>query len=214
MRTHFRDRSEAGEVLAEQLIVYVDRADVIVFGLPRGGVPVAAQVAKRLNAPLDIFAVRKLGVPGHTELAMGAIATGGVMVFNHEVTNGLQIPNEVVEQVTAQEVEELARREHLYRGNRPPPTVEGKTAIVVDDGIATGASMMAAISALRQLLAARIVAASPVIAQSTQDALRTVADEVVAVIAPAEFYGVGQWYDDFSQISDDEVRACLERATG
>ena len=212
MRTEFRDRYEAGEVLAEQLSGYVDQPDLIVLALPRGGVPVAAQVARRLNAPLDVFTVRKLGLPGHPELAMGAIASGGVRVFNGDVMNSLRIPDEVVEDVTRSEFAELQRREHVYRDDLPPPVVEGKTVIVVDDGVATGSTMMAAISALRQLGARRIVVATPVIARSTQHELSRFADEIVALLAPSEFYGVGQWYSDFSQTSDDEVRGLLAQA--
>lgn len=208
----FQDRYEAGKLLAEQLATYANQADVMVLGLPRGGVPVAAQVARQLNAPLDVFTVRKLGLPGHPELAMGAIASGGMRVFNDEVLNSLRVPDEVVEEVTAMEFQELQRREHLYRDDLPPPEVEGKTVIVVDDGIATGSTMMAAISALRQLGAKRIVVATPVIARSTQDTLTRFADEVVAVLAPFDFYGVGQWYNDFSQTSDNEVRTILTEA--
>jgi putative phosphoribosyl transferase len=209
MRTQFRDRTEAGELLAEQLAAYANKPDVIVLALPRGGVPVGAQVAKKLNVPLDVFVVRKLGVPGHPELAMGAIATGGVRVFNEDVVNSLRIPDEVINAVTAEEFRELQRRERSYRDDLPPPEVEGKMVIIVDDGIATGATMFAAIAALRQLNASRIIVATPTIAQTTYDYLRKHADEVVAVIVPAEFYGVGQWYEDFSQTTDEEVHQLL-----
>jgi len=212
MNTRFRDRNEAGDLLVEQLAAYANQRNVLVLALPRGGVPVAAQVAKQLNTPLDVFTVRKLGSPGHAELAMGAIASGGVRVFNEEVINAVRIPDEVIEEITAREFQELQRRERLYRDDLPPPAVEGKTVIVVDDGVATGSTMVAAISALRQLKVKRIVVATPVIARSTQDTVARFADEVVTVLAPIDFYGVGQWYEDFSQTSDDEVRALLDQA--
>lgn len=213
MKRTFFNRNEAGKFLAERLSVYVDRDDVLVLALPRGGVPVAAEVAKRLKAPLDVFVVRKLGLPGQPELAMGAIATGGVRVTNREVVEAWQIPEIVIDAVAAQEQEELARREHEYRGDLPSPEVEGKTVIVVDDGVATGATMLAAVVALRELRAARIIVAAPVIAGSSYYRIRRVADDVAAVVAPEEFCGVGQWYEDFSQTSDDEVRALLAEAT-
>jgi putative phosphoribosyl transferase len=209
MRTQFRNRYEAGEFLAEQLTTYANKPNVIVLALPRGGMPVGAQVARRLNAPLDVFVVRKLGVPGHPELAMGAIATGGVRVFNGDVINSLRIPDEVIEAVTAEEFEELQRRERSYRDDLPPPEVEGKIVIIVDDGIATGSTMVAAVAALRQLGAGRVVVAAPTIARSTYDYLRKNAEDVVAVIVPEEFYGVGQWYEDFSQTTDEEVHQLL-----
>ena len=209
MRTQFRDRYEAGELLAAQLTAYANKPDVIVLALPRGGVPVGAQVARKLNAPFDVFVVRKLGFPGHPELAMGAIASGGVRVFNGDVVNAFRIPDEVINAVTAAEYQELQRRERSYRDDLPPPEVEGKTVIVVDDGIATGSTMMAAISALRQLNAGRVVVAAPTIARTTYEHLRADCDEVVAVIVPAEFYGVGQWYQDFSQTTDEEVQQLL-----
>jgi predicted phosphoribosyltransferase len=167
MKTQFFDRTEAGQFLAEKLSGYADREDIIVLALPRGGVPVAAEVAKRLNAPLDVFVVRKLGLPDHPELAMGAIASGGARVFNGEVVNALRIPDEVIDAVSAEELIELQRREKTYRAGRPPLELEGKTVIVVDDGIATGSTMLAAVSALRQLNAGRIIIAAPVIAAST-----------------------------------------------
>ena len=210
MRTQFRDRTEAGELLAERLAAYAHNPDVLVLGLPRGGLPVAAEVAKKLQLPLDIFVVRKLGLPGHPELAMGAIASGGVRVFNAEVINALRIPDDVINAVTAEEFQELERREKFYRVDRPPPDVKGKTVLVVDDGIATGSTMLAAVSALRQLHAARVVVATPTLAPSTLEYLSKSADEVVAVMMPSEFYGVGQWYEDFSQTSDEEVRHLLE----
>ena len=213
MRMQFRDRSEAGELLAGKLTHYANKPDVLVLALPRGGVPVGAQVARRLNVPLDVFVVRKLGFPGHPELAMGAIATGGVRVFNGDVVNTFRIPDEVINAVTAAEFQELQRRERSYRDNLPPPEVEGKTVILVDDGIATGSTMLAAISALRQLNAGRVVVAAPTIARTTYDHLRENSDEVVAVIVPAEFYGVGQWYQDFAQTTDEEVHQLLGKMT-
>ena len=212
MKTQFFDRSEAGQFLAESLSAYTDREDVIVLALPRGGVPVAAEVAKRLNTPLDVFVVRKLGLPGHPELAMGAIASGGARVFNGEVVNALRIPDEVIDAVSAEELTELQRREKAYRAGLPPLELEGKMVIVVDDGIATGSTMLAAVSALRQLNAGRIVVAAPVIAASASRAIQRQADEVIAVMIPERFHAVGQWYYDFSQTSDDEVRELLAQA--
>ena len=212
MKTQFFNRTEAGQFLAENLNTYTNREDVLVLALPRGGVPVAAEVAKRLNAPLDVFVVRKLGLPGHPELAMGAIASGGVRVFNGEVVNALRIPDEVIDAVSAEELAELQRREKVYRAGLSPLDVEGKTIIVVDDGIATGSTMLAAVSALRQLNAARIIIAAPVVAASTYREMQRQADEVVAVILPERFYAVGQWYEDFSQTSDEEVRELLAQA--
>jgi putative phosphoribosyl transferase len=212
MKTQFFDRTEAGQILAENLSNYADREDVIVLALPRGGAPVAAEVAKRLNAPLDVFVVRKLGLPGHPELAMGAIASGGVRVFNGEVVNALRIPDEAIDAVSAEELIELQRREKTYRAGLTPLDLEGKTVIVVDDGVATGSTMLAAISALRQLNAGRIVVAAPVIAASAYYELRRRADEVAGVITPENFYAVGLWYKDFSQTSDEEVRDLLAQA--
>jgi predicted phosphoribosyltransferase len=209
MKMQFRDRNEAGALLAEKLTAYANQPDVIVLALPRGGVPVGAQVARKLSAPFDVFVVRKLGLPGHPELAMGAIASGGVRVFNGDVINALRIPDDVINAVTAEEYQELKRREQSYRDDLPPPEVEGKTVIIVDDGIATGSTMAAAISALRQLNVGRVVVAAPTIARSTYYYLRKNANDVVAVIVPDEFYGVGQWYEDFSQTSDEEVHRLL-----
>jgi putative phosphoribosyl transferase len=210
MKTRFRNRTEAGELLAEELTSYADKPNVIVLALPRGGVPVGAQVARKLNLPFDIFVVRKLGLPGHPELAMGAIAIGGVRVINRDVVDGMRIPELVIDAVAAQEQEELMRRRHAYRGNLPAPEVRGKTVILVDDGIATGSTMIVAVAALRQLKAGRIVVAAPVIPQSTFHQIHHAADEVVAVIVPERFYGVGQWYEDFSQTTDNEVRQLLD----
>jgi putative phosphoribosyl transferase len=209
MTTQFKNRTEAGQALATRLTSFANRTDVLVLALPRGGVPVAAEVAKKLNVPLDVFVVRKLGLPGHPELAMGAIATGGVRVFNGDVINSLRIPDEVINAVTAEEFQELQRRERAYRDGLPPPEVEGKTVIIVDDGIATGSTMIAAVAALRQLGAGRIVVAAPVIARSTFYQIHNAADEVATVIAPEEFSGVGVWYEDFSQTTDEEVHQLL-----
>ena len=209
MRMQFRDRYEAGELLAAKLIAYTQQPNVLVLALPRGGVPVGAQVARKLNLPLDVFVVRKLGFPGHPELAMGAIAAGGVRVFNGDVVNAFRIPAEVIDRVVAAEFQELKRRERSYRDDLPPPTVVGKIVILVDDGVATGSTMLAAIAALRQLGAGRIIVAAPTIARATYDHLRAESDEVVSVIVPTEFFGVGQWYQDFSQTTDEEVQQLL-----
>jgi len=212
MLTRFRDRREAGRVLAQELAAYARRPDVVVLALPRGGVPVAYEVARALGAPLDVFLVRKLGVPGHEELAMGAVATGGVRVLNDQVVRALGIPPDVIDMVAAWEQQELARRERLYRGDRPPPDVKGRTVILVDDGLATGATMRAALAALRQQQPARRVVAVPTAAAQTCDALRTEADDVVCATTPEPFDAVGFWYEDFSQTTDDEVRELLARA--
>lgn len=212
MKTQFFNRTEAGQFLAARLSSYANRDDLLILALPRGGVPVGAEVAKRLNAPLDVFVVRKLGLPDRPELAIGAIATGGVRVTNRDVVNLLGVPDIVIDAVAAQEQEELARRERMYRDGLPPPEVKGKTVILVDDGIATGSTMLAAVAALRQLDAARIVVAAPVIAGSTYYQIRRAADDVAALIVPENFYAVGQWYEDFSQTSDEEVRALLGQA--
>lgn len=208
----FRDRRKAGQRLAAKLAAYANRPDVMVLALPRGGVPVAYEVARALHAPLDVFLVRKLGVPGHEELAMGAVATGGVRVLNEHVVNGLRIPNDVIDAVAQWEEQELKRREDLYRGDRPPPDVRGRTVILVDDGLATGATMLAAIKALRQQQPARIVVAVPTGAPDTCDQLRAVADEVICAITPEPFSAVGLWYEDFSQTTDEEVRELLAGA--
>jgi len=212
MLTRFRDRREAGRVLAQELAAYARRPDVVVLALPRGGVPVAYEVARALGAPLDVFLVRKLGVPGHEELAMGAVATGGVRVLNDQVVRALGIPPDVIDMVAAWEQQELARRERLYRGDRPPPDVKGRTVVLVDDGLATGATMRAALAALRQQQPARRVVAVPTAAAQTCDALRTEADDVVCATTPEPFDAVGFWYEDFSQTTDDEVRELLDRA--
>jgi len=209
---YFRDRKEAGRLLAAKLAAYANRPDVLVLALPRGGVPVAYEVAQALKAPLDVFIVRKLGVPGHEELAMGAVATGGVRVLNDEIVNALRIPEYVIDKVTAKEQQELARRERLYRGNRPAPDVRGRAVILVDDGLATGSTMRAAAAALRQRKPARIVVAVPVSAPQTCDEYRMGVDEIICAKTPEPFYGVGLWYEDFSQTTDEEVRDLLEKA--
>src|SRR2546426_1335185 len=195
MRRVLQNRTEAGKLLATKLTDYADRPDVLVLALPRGGVPVAYQVAKALHVPLDVFLVRKLGVPGHEELAMGAIATGGVCVLNEDVVQMLHIPNRVIEEVAAKEQQELERREHLYRDGRPPPDVRDCTVILIDDGLATGATMRAAIKALQQQHPARIVVAVPVAAPQTCEELSTQVDEIICAKTPELFYGVGYWYE-------------------
>jgi erythromycin esterase-like protein/hypoxanthine phosphoribosyltransferase len=207
----FRNRNEAGRLLAEKLTAYANRPDVLVLALPRGGVPVAYEVARALGAPLDVFLVRKLGVPGYEELAMGAVATGGARVLNDQIVQRLGIPRYIIDAVAAREQQELARRERLYRGGRPPPDVRGRTVILVDDGLATGATMRAAIMALRQLQPARIIVAVPTASPETCDELKTEADDVVCGITPEPFLAVGHWYEDFSQITDEEVRDLLTR---
>ena len=213
MDSYFRNRSEAGEVLAEKLIRYAGRDDVIVLGLARGGVPVAYEVASHLHLPLDVFIVRKLGVPGYAELAMGAIASGGVQVLNDDVVRSLQPhAEEIVEMVAARETAELERRELEYRDDRPPLELRGRVIILVDDGLATGASMRAAAAALRQKEAAKIVVAVPVGAPDTCREFEKEVDETICAIAPRDFHGVGQFYGDFSQTTDDEVRELLAAA--
>ena len=212
METIFSNRAEAGQLLAEKLGKYAGRDDVIVLGLPRGGVPVAYQVARRLGVPLDVFIVRKLGVPGFEELALGAIASGGVRVLNEDVVRALPKANELIESVTTRELAELGRREQIYRDGRPAPDIGGRTVILVDDGLATGATMRAAVAALRQLGAAKIVVAVPVGAADTCREIEQEVDETVCAMAPEWFQAVGQFYEDFSQTSDDEVRELLARA--
>ena len=208
----FRDRSDAGRVLSGRLRSYVDRSDVAVLALPRGGVPVAFEVAKALRVPLDLFLVRKLGVPGHEELAMGAIATGGVRVLNQDVIRTLEIAREKIEAVTRCEEQELARREQAYRGNRSLLSIRNRTVILIDDGLATGSTMRAAVAALRQQGPARIIVAVPIGASDTCDAMRAEVDEIVCVVTPEPFYGVGMWYEDFSQTTDQEVKDLLVQA--
>jgi predicted phosphoribosyltransferase len=205
----FRDRADAGRTLAVDLAHLAGRDDVVVLALPRGGVPVAYEVAKALRAPLDVFLARKLGVPGQPELAMGAIASGGVRVLHQAVIDALAITPEAIEDVAAREGSELARREQVYRTGRPPLDVAGRTVVVVDDGLATGATMRAAVTALRAQLAGRIVVAVPVGPRETCEEMATEADEVVCAHMPRSFHAVGQWYEDFSPTTDDEIRALL-----
>ena len=207
----YRDRREAGRILGERLAALAGQPDLLVLGLPRGGVPVAWEVARRLGAPLDVFVVRKLGFPGHEELAMGAIASGGVRVLNPEVV-AYGVSREAIERATAREQVELERRERLFRGDRRPLPVAGRTVVLVDDGLATGSTMRAAVRALRQQEARRIVVAVPVSARSTCAEMEEEADEVVCAATPQPFHAVGLWYDDFSQTTDDEVRELLEQA--
>ena len=212
MARRFQDRFEAGKLLAEKLGAYRNRPDVLVLALPRGGVPVAFEVAKALKAPLDIFLVRKLGVPGHEELAMGAIASGGVSVLNPQVVEGLRIPEAIITRVAAQEQQELERREHLYRGSRPALDVHNRTVILVDDGLATGSTMRAAAAALRQRQPARLVIGVPTAAPETCEEFKTEVDEIVCATSPEPFFAVGLSYEDFAQTTDAEVRELLERA--
>jgi predicted phosphoribosyltransferase len=207
----FRDRADAGRRLAEKLAAYANRQDVLVLALPRGGVPVAFEVARALGAPLDVFVARKLGVPGHEELAMGAVATGGVRVLNEGIVHGLGIPDQVIDAVVGRELQELSRRELLYRDGRAPPNVKHKTVILVDDGLATGATMRAAVQALKQQHPDRIVIAVPTASADTCEALRGEADDVVCAVTPEPFLAVGYWYDDFAQTTDAEVRNLLAR---
>src|SRR6202051_1009491 len=207
----FRDRRDAGRLLAEKLAAYANRPDALVLALPRGGVPVAYEVARALGAPLEVFVVRKLGVPGYEELAMGAVATGGVRVLNDQLIERLGIPEQMIDAVAARELQELARRERRYRGGRPPPDVRGRTVILVDDGLATGATMHAAIEALRQQKPTRTVVAVPTASPETCEEMKTKADDVICAITPEPFQAVGRWYQDFLQTTDEEVEALLSR---
>jgi len=209
----FENRIEAGRLLAQKLSDYADRPDVIVLALPRGGVPVAYEVAHALHAPLDIFLVRKLGVPGHEELAMGAIASGGVRELNDQVLFYLSIPNEVIESVTAREQRELGRREKLYRGEEKPLEIRGQTVILVDDGLATGSTMRAAVSSLKKQHPTQIIVAVPVAPRETCDSFKAQGDSMcICAMTPEPFDGVGRWYEDFPQTSDAEVRYLLKHA--
>jgi predicted phosphoribosyltransferase len=209
----FRDRTDAGQQLAAKLEKYANRPDVLVLALPRGGVPVAYEVSKRIGAPLDVFLVRKLGVPGYEELGMGAIASGGVRVINEDVVRQWDIPREVIDAVAEIEQQELERREHAYRGDRPPPNVKGRTVILIDDGLATGSTMRAAAAALRRQGPARLVVAVPVSSAETCNEFRREVDEIVCAVTPEPFRGVGLWYEDFSQTTDEQVRELLGRAS-
>ncbi|MFN8489328.1 MAG: phosphoribosyltransferase [Caldilineaceae bacterium] len=210
----FENRRDAGQKLAKRLLKYAHQPQVLVLGLPRGGVPVAFEVAKALDAPLDIFLVRKLGVPGHEELAMGAIASGGVRVLNQALIRSLEIPPQVIAAITQQEQQELERREHAYRGNRPKPNLANRTVLLVDDGLATGASMRAAVLALREQHPARIVVAVPTAAPDACIEFAKLVDEMICAETPDPFWGVGMWYYDFSPTNDEEVRALLAEAHG
>jgi predicted phosphoribosyltransferase len=208
----FRDRTDAGQRLAAKLAAYADRPDVLVLALPRGGVPVGFEVARALHVPLDVFLVRKLGLPQQPELAMGAIASGGIRVLNDDVVRRLRIPDEVIDAVAEEELQELERRERRYRGSRPAPDIRGKAIILVDDGLATGSTMRAAVAALREQQPARIVVAVPVGAAETCAAMRDDADEVICARTPEPFYAVGLWYQNFAQTTDAEVRGLLAGA--
>lgn len=210
--TPFRDRSDAGRRLASRLTAYADRPDVLVLGLARGGVPVAFEIARELNVPLDVFVVRKLGVPGYPEYAMGAIASGGVEVMHDQVVHSLSIPTSVINEVVAEELRELERREQVYRGRHLPLQISGRVVIAVDDGMATGASMAAAITALRSHQPARIIVAVPVAARQACEELRADVDELVCLIEPESFIAVGQWYEDFRHIRDQDVHEILAKA--
>lgn len=214
MITRFRDRVDAGRVLARELEEYKGRPDVLVLALPRGGVPVAFEVARELGAPLDVFVVRKLGMPGHEEYAIGAIATGGVRIINSEAIRTFGVTNAEIEAVTAEERLELERRERRYRDGRPAPDVAGKTVILVDDGLATGSTMRAAVEALCQEEPARLVVAVPTAAPETCKEIAALVDEMVCAITPEPFYAVGLWYDDFGQTTDEEVHDLLAIAAG
>ena len=208
----FQDRTDAGRLLAKKLSQYADRKDVIIVGMPRGGVPVAFEVAKSLRIPLDVFVVRKLGVPGHEELAMGAIASGGIRVLNEAIIRSTRISEAVIDAVTERERIELERRELAYRGHRSAPIVKEKTVILVDDGIATGSTMLAAVAALKQQQPARIVVAVPAAPVDSCDELQQAVDELVVISRPEPFYSVGHWYEIFGQTSDKQVQKLLRES--
>jgi predicted phosphoribosyltransferase len=210
----FKDRRDAGRTLAQKLVAYRGRADVIVLALPRGGVPVAYEVASALDAPLDIFLVRKLGLPGQEELAIGAVASGGIRVLNEDVIQALHVPPRVIEAVARQALQELERREREYRADRPVLEIRDCIVILVDDGLATGASMHAAVAGLRAGHPARIIVAVPTAAPETCEAFEPEVDEIVCATTPEPFYSVGRWYADFSQTTDEEVRMLLEQGSG
>lgn len=208
----FRDRSEGGRAVAGHLRAYADRPDVLVLALPRGGVPIGYEVARMLRAPLDVFVVRKLGVPGHEELALGAIASGGTRVLNQEIVGMFQFSGGIIDAIADREQRELERRERAYRGDRPAPVIEGRVVILVDDGLATGATMLAAVRAVRQRGPSRVIVAVPVAARASCDDLRREADEIVCAATPEPFYAVSAWYENFSETTDEEVRRLLEEA--
>lgn len=208
----YKNRTEAGRILSDELKDYGDLMNVIVLGLPRGGVPVAAEVANRLHADLDVIVVRKLGVPGHEEVAMGAIATGGVEVINADVVRSFGVPDSAIEKIRRIEKKELQRRELAYRGDRPPYHVQNRIVIIADDGIATGATMKAAVTALRQLNPERIIAAAPVAPPDAYNSMSKAADKFICPVIPIYFRSVGQWYQDFSQTTDAEVKEILNQA--
>ena len=212
MNVPFENRAEAGQKLATKLSRYANRPDVLVLALPRGGVPVAYEVARTLRAPLDVFIVRKLGVPGYEELAMGAIASGGVRVMNDDIARNFDFPQTAIDSIVQREEAELRRRERLYRGNRPAPNVHGRTVILVDDGLATGSTMRAAAVALRRMGPSKVIVAVPVAAPETCAEFRSEVDDVICFATPDPFMAVGAWYGDFSQTSDQEVRDLLEQA--
>jgi predicted phosphoribosyltransferase len=214
MITRFRDRVDAGRVLARKLDRYRGRPDLLVLALPRGGVPVGFEVARELGAPLDVFVVRKLGMPGHEEYAIGAIASGGVRIINEEAITAFGVTDAEIEAVTAAESAELERRERRYRDGRPPPEIAGKTVILVDDGLATGSTMRAAVEALREEGPARLVVAVPTAAPETCHEIGRLVDDMVCAMTPEPFYAVGLWYDDFGQTTDEEVHDLLALAAG
>jgi len=211
MNARFKNRTDAGRILAGKLIQYGNRSDVLIMALPRGGVPVGYEVARVLNVPLEVMIVRKLGVPGHDELAMGAIASGGVRVLNRSVIESLRIPPDSIEVVEKRETLELMRREAMYRGNRQPIVVKGKTIILVDDGVATGSTMRVAITALREQRAGKIIVATPVAPPTVRWEMEALVEDFVSVLLPGDFLGVGQWYDDFTQTDDDTVYELLSK---
>lgn len=213
MQSRFRDRREAGRVLAAKLARYHHRSDALVLALPRGGVPVGYEVARALDAPLEVFLARKLGLPSQPEVAIGAVASGGLLVLNHSIIRALGIPAEALGPVIARERLELERRERAYRSSRPPPSLRGRCVILVDDGLATGATMFATVQALRKQKPARVVVAVPIAPPDVCEELHTVADDVVCALTPEPFVAVGEWYEDFSETTDEEVQELLARGT-
>ena len=211
MSARFQNREEAGRILAAKLMLYANRPDTLILALPRGGVPIGYEIARALNLPLDVIIVRKLGVPGHEELAMGAIASGGVRVLSRSVIESLRIPPDSLEAVEKREALELMRCEATYRGNRQPASIKGKTVILVDDGVATGSTMRVAISALREQHAGRIIVATPVAPPAVRWEMEALVEDFVALVMPEDFFGVGQWYEEFTQVSDDTVYELLRK---